>query len=273
MHKWFFIIAAVISVSTISVCRADDWEVLQGCHLIPNESNDGDSFHVDYEGEEYIFRLYFVDTPETDSRFPDRVLEQACYFGITSAETELLGQDAGRFTEQVLKEPFTVYTRWHRALGSSSLPRYYAIVQTHTGDVLSDRLVEQGLARIHGTKVEFQCSIDARCNQLSRLEEKAREEGRGGWVGSGESYAGMEKGEELSFVLSRTINVFSYDETRKLAGVVSPGALVTVDMSQDGALILTTFRLGNGETREWYCNRYDLSQAGLSSSMASHTVH
>jgi endonuclease YncB( thermonuclease family) len=32
-----------------------------------NASNDGDSFHVKADGEERIFRLYFVDTPESES--------------------------------------------------------------------------------------------------------------------------------------------------------------------------------------------------------------
>ncbi len=55
---------------------AKEWTKLQGCTLLANPSNDGDSFHVRHDGKEYIFRLYFVDAPETETRFPDRVKAQ-----------------------------------------------------------------------------------------------------------------------------------------------------------------------------------------------------
>ena len=55
----------------------------QSCHYLIKRANDGDSFHVSVNGKEYIFRLYFVDTPEVDTEFPQRVKEQARYFGIT----------------------------------------------------------------------------------------------------------------------------------------------------------------------------------------------
>jgi len=43
---------------------AKKWETLVDCKLKNNSFNDGDSFHVSHKGKEYIFRLYFVDTPE-----------------------------------------------------------------------------------------------------------------------------------------------------------------------------------------------------------------
>lgn len=40
------------------------WQKLKGCTLIDSRWRDGDSFHAKHDGTEYIFRLYFMDTPE-----------------------------------------------------------------------------------------------------------------------------------------------------------------------------------------------------------------
>lgn len=43
-----------------------------------------DSFHVILpDKKELIFRLYFVDTPEEERAYADRIAEQAAYFGIS----------------------------------------------------------------------------------------------------------------------------------------------------------------------------------------------
>ena len=57
----------LVLLALVCIARADEWETIRGCRLIENESNDGDSFHVEADGEEKIFRLYFVDTPESES--------------------------------------------------------------------------------------------------------------------------------------------------------------------------------------------------------------
>ena len=59
-----------------------------------SESLDADSFHVRANGKEYIFRLYFVDAPETDMSFADRVSEQAKYFRLKPEQTITLGEHA-----------------------------------------------------------------------------------------------------------------------------------------------------------------------------------
>ena len=47
--------------------------------------NDGDSFHVVLpDQKEVVFRLYFVDTPEEERVYADRIAEQAAYFGISA---------------------------------------------------------------------------------------------------------------------------------------------------------------------------------------------
>src|SRR5437016_968461 len=62
-------------------------EKLDNCRLIPKNDNDGDSFHIQCEGIEYLVRLYLVDAPETKGGpMAERLIEQANYFGITVPE-------------------------------------------------------------------------------------------------------------------------------------------------------------------------------------------
>jgi len=100
---------------------------------------------------EYLFRLYFVDAPETDEMTPRRLVEQAKYFAITVPQAIEVGRAAKEFTRQKLSEPFTVFTHMSDAMGQSRLERFYAFVQTNEGD-LSEQLVRNGLARAYGFK-------------------------------------------------------------------------------------------------------------------------
>lgn len=159
------------------------WVRLDKCELVDRRANDGDSFHVVYNREEYIFRLYFVDTPETDERFPDRLDDQAAVFGVGRQRILELGDEAKVFTKEVLKKPFVVWTRWQDALGSSLQPRFFAFVQTHDGKDLSEALIGQGLARIHGVQAhhpEGATTADIR-NRLYKAKTQARAAHLGGW--------------------------------------------------------------------------------------------
>jgi hypothetical protein len=63
---------------------AQPFQRLDGCAYKPQRWNDGDSFHVILpDKKEVIFRLYFVDTPEEERVYADRIAEQAAYFGVT----------------------------------------------------------------------------------------------------------------------------------------------------------------------------------------------
>src|SRR5438876_6635165 len=95
------------------------WVTLQGGHYLIKRPNDGDSFHVSVEGHEYIFRLYFVDAPETSAEFRDRVEEQAKYFGVTVDQVLEVGELAKQFTREKLTEPFLVRTCWEDAGGAA----------------------------------------------------------------------------------------------------------------------------------------------------------
>jgi endonuclease YncB( thermonuclease family) len=144
---------------TLALCGsafADEWQTLTNCRLIENESNDGDSFHVKADGEEYLFRLYHVDTPESeiDSAVADRVAVQAEHFGLTQEESLRGGEKAKEFTEKVLAKPFSVVTRWQKAMGRSKLQRYYAVVLVGGNDDLAELLVKAGFARAFGQVVD-----------------------------------------------------------------------------------------------------------------------
>jgi endonuclease YncB( thermonuclease family)/predicted flap endonuclease-1-like 5' DNA nuclease len=159
-----------------------DWTVLENCRLIVNPANDGDSFHVSAGTNEYIFRLYLVDAPETDEMTPGRLVAQAKYFGITVPQAIEVGRAAKEFTREKLSEPFTVFTRMSDAMGQSRLERFYAFVQTKEGD-LGEQLVRNGLARNYGFKAVPPGSRNSRVEmeKLQQLENQARQEKIGGW--------------------------------------------------------------------------------------------
>ena len=116
----------------------------EGCEFVPTKYADGDSFNVRIGADEFVLRLYYVDAPESDERFADRNAEQAKYFGITPAESVEAGKEAKEFVSGLLTgKKFVVFTRWATALGSSKLPRYYAIIEVD-GRGLADLLVENG---------------------------------------------------------------------------------------------------------------------------------
>jgi DNA uptake protein ComE-like DNA-binding protein len=162
--------------------QSKEWIVLRDCQFIPNPANDGDSFHVIAGGREYLFRLYFVDAPETDEMTPRRLVEQAKYFSITVPQAIEAGRAAKEFTRQKLAEPFTVVTHMSDAMGQSRLERFYAFVETKEGD-LGEQLVRNGLARCYGFKAAPPGLQSSRIeiNKLQQFETEAREEKIGAW--------------------------------------------------------------------------------------------
>jgi competence protein ComEA len=110
------------------------------------------------------------------------VEEQAKYFGVTVDEVLEVGDLAKQFTREKLTEPFLVRTCWEDAGGRSRAQRFYAFVQTRTGD-LGEQLVENGLARSHPAtaKLEGLTSAAAEWQKLMALEQKAKREKVGGW--------------------------------------------------------------------------------------------
>ena len=167
----------------IAVARGNDrWVTLKDCRYLPNPANDGDSFHVQADGKEYIFRLYFVDSPETDARLPGRVAVQAKYFAASAPQTLQIGLEAERFTRQQLARPFTVRTCKQDARGRSRLKRYFAFVQIANAD-LGELLVANGLARVFGAASDppEMSTPEVEWRKLEQLERRAKEQKIGAW--------------------------------------------------------------------------------------------
>jgi DNA uptake protein ComE-like DNA-binding protein len=183
MTRRIFFSAVVFSVAAVGVGAEKDWVKLERCELIPNPANDGDSFHVRANDKDYIFRLYLVDTPETDAADPARLIEQAKHFGISVPQVIELGEAAKLFVQEKLAEPFTVFTRMSDAMGRSKIERFYAFVQTKDGD-LGEQLVANGLARVHGrsAKPPGITSSATESQKLKNLENQAKQAKLGGWA-------------------------------------------------------------------------------------------
>lgn len=151
-------------------------ETYRGVRWIPDGGNDGDSFLVQLDADRQVrVRLYFVDCPETDASWESdvrRIREQRRYFGLNDEPALIdLGRQAADFTEEHLREPFTVHTAFASALGRSTAGRVYAFVETADGKDLATLLVRNGLARTYGVGRENhqglrRDEIKARLNDL-----------------------------------------------------------------------------------------------------------
>jgi len=210
-----------------SVACARDWTELDGVAFEEKKYSDGDSFHATRNRSKYIFRLYYVDTPETDSRYPDRLNEQGAYFGLEADQVLEGGALAAKWlTEQLSKEPFTVYTRYTTARGASDRKRYYAMVKI--GDRwLSELLVEHGWARVYGMDSELPDGTSERnyWSRLRKLEREAKAAHRGLWglaSGKGEGV------EARTVKLTAPTPVFHADPPHRLVGNLPPGWEITV---------------------------------------------
>lgn len=161
-----------------------EWVELDGCRLVKNSANDGDSFHVKHGGREYVFRLYFVDAPETSELIPSRVSEQAEAFGAPRERVLKAGKRAGDFTGKQLNKAFKVTTRWDDARGMTEGGRHYAFVETGDGEDLGELLLAAGWARSYGMKAATKTSPAAQLQErYDRLEKKARRSKVGIWGG------------------------------------------------------------------------------------------
>jgi competence protein ComEA len=162
---------------------AAQWETLENCQLATNTPLDGDSFHLIHDGREYIFRLYFVDTPEKDPALRERIQDQAAYFGISTGDVPRAGDLAARLTrEKLAGKKITVKTRWQNAMGRSSLARFYCVL-TVADENLAELLVASGLARIYGIRANLPDGPRSTTfvNKLKNLELAAREKKLGVW--------------------------------------------------------------------------------------------
>jgi endonuclease YncB( thermonuclease family) len=264
---------------------ASNWDKLEDCRLVPNAANDGDSFHVLYDGKEYIFRLYFVDTPETDDQIPDRVAQQMESFGVDADTIYEIGHSAAEFTRSALSHHFTVYTRWTDAMGASRLPRYYAFVEAHNRD-LAEQLAEEGLVRVHGVMVDgpqgaARASIEDR---LIRLTERAQRAAAGIWAQSrhvdrnapgstadasdrlltrDEIMANLDVTSEPAalpevVVCPGVVPAYTVDMPYEQMGYFEPGAELTIVRVIDRSMVEVKFTAPSGKVTEASCKYWEL---------------
>lgn len=172
----------------------DGWEIYTG-QFESGEYADGDSFQIraQREGSEkggrnyvYIFRLYGVDAPESDSRYKDRNNEQARYFGVPAYRVEHWGKRAAEFTQEILGKArsIRVATRKEQARGASDKNRYFAFVEVDGKD-LGLILLEKGLARSYGVapgRPFDRKGADDWRRAWDRAERSARSAGAGIWA-------------------------------------------------------------------------------------------
>jgi endonuclease YncB( thermonuclease family) len=173
------------TVATVSAAGPAPWTTLEGCRLVPHANNDGDSFHVRCGGDAFVVRLYFVDAPETNLLYPERVREQAEHFGATLDDTLKAGAQARARVREALKGSFTVVTRKAAAPGHAKDPRFYALVQVD-GRGLDEMLVLEGLARAKGVAASVPGEkARSHAQRLQLLEDEAKARGRGLWARKG----------------------------------------------------------------------------------------
>lgn len=173
--------------------RTETYERYDGCVLVKDRLNDGDSFRLRLpDGREETFRLYFVDTPESAfKRYgggesnQQRIQDQADYFaGLSPDEAVELGKKAKSYVLKLLEaKRVTVFTRWEDPFGDR---RYHAFIQFEDGDSpawLDERLVMRGLCRIYtrGTDLPDGTPMARHKERLRELEREAKREGAGGW--------------------------------------------------------------------------------------------
>jgi endonuclease YncB( thermonuclease family) len=154
---------------------------LKDCRMIPRGGNDGDSYRVRHSEGEEAFRLYFVDTPETNPEEEERLRFQSRYFDSTPDAMLAAGQEAKEYVHGLMQPgKFEVITRWEQVMDG---PRYHAFIAVN-GRHLHELLVEKGLARIYTMPADLPdgTSKEKHLRYLKSLEAKARQAGRGAWA-------------------------------------------------------------------------------------------
>lgn len=183
----FSLLGLLLSVAVRQSCAAEprEWGTLTNCQYVAGKDNDGDSFRVRCGTNEFIARLYFVDAPETNLKYPERTREQSEHFGVTLDEAMKAGAMARDMVREFLQEPFVVYTRWATAAGRSKEPRYYVLVEAG-GKSLAEALISKGLARTKGVAANLPTGEKSKTyvGKLEALESEARQKRIGVWASS-----------------------------------------------------------------------------------------
>ncbi|HBA85959.1 MAG TPA: hypothetical protein DCZ95_17890 [Verrucomicrobia bacterium] len=264
MKRWHIIL--LLLFSTLGPAEAKSWRTYENCVLVPSDGNDGDSFHVRYNKRRYLFRLYFVDCPESENSLPERVAEQAAYFGIDDKSAVQVGKQAKKFTEKFLADGFTVYSKLADARGRSDKDRDYAVVVVGSQD-LAVELVRNGLARIHGVGIDLEDGTPEKTVwwRLKTAEREAQKAKAGAWgIGAAPSApsgpVSLPTGPivEQDWVTPQIVTVFSLQEPGQTLGYLQKGTRVRVLKAEPLNRVRIRFAGSSNKVYEAQCKRSDL---------------
>lgn len=182
-------LVAVIAGEEQAAASDGRYERFEGCRLVDDRRNDGDSFKVKLpDGRVEELRLYFVDAPESAFKSygggrnnHDRINDQARDLGVSPERAVEIGVAAKNYVHERLGgESFTIFTEWDDPFEDR---RYHAFVETSDGGWLHEQLVREGLVRIHtkGGDVPGGLRRSGQQQRLEEIESEARGSGRGVW--------------------------------------------------------------------------------------------
>lgn len=269
MRKLIWIGLLVWAVGWTEPALAKKWRVMEGCTLIEDPANDGDSFHVRWKSRHYIFRLYFVDTPESERSLPERIAEQAAYFGLDEDTTVQIGKEAAKFTARFLADGFSILTQREDARGRSERQRFYGIVKNARGEDLAEALVANGLARIFGVDKDIPDDVQSTTfvRRLKGLELQAKNNRLGAWTplttrteARLAAFSGTASTDIVgkTVLLPQTTAMYATEEAGRQLGLLQRGAEVTVLSVESPIMVRVRFTTGDGRVIEAQCRRSDL---------------
>ena len=82
------VLIAALAILAAAHAAPQAFQKIEACRWKANRWNDGDRFHIAVgdAGREIVARLYFVDAPEAETAWQDRLDEQSAYFGISRGQ-------------------------------------------------------------------------------------------------------------------------------------------------------------------------------------------